>query len=165
MCLGNFPQMLRDVKALTEVGSLPSLRPQPLAVPGDASGVRSWRSSDTSAAARLVRAGLLRLAGEYAQATEVLDDTPEGRGKLKSALLNEKAALAWHQGDHESAADLWKRAKEEIPVLFNRGLCLLFSRQAAQSRSLFDRVLEGLPESSSWRQLAELYRAMVELKA
>jgi len=164
MCLGNFPQMVRDVKALADVANLPSLRPQPLAMPMDAAGMSSWRSSDTSAVARLVRAGLLRLSGRYAEANEILAEMPEGRGKLRSAVLNERAALAWHQGDHESAIDLWKQAKEETPVLFNRGLSLLFSGQVAQSRPLFDRVLGGLPAASGWRQLTELYLAVAELK-
>jgi tetratricopeptide (TPR) repeat protein len=165
MCLGNFPQMMRDVKALAEVENLPSLRPQPLAVPAEASAVKSWRSDDTTAAARLVRAGLLRLLGQYAGAKEGLAGMPEGRGKLGSALHNERAALAWHQGDHQRALDLWKEAKEDIPVLFNRGLSLLFCGQAGQARPLFDRVLEALPASSGWRQLAELYLAVVELKS
>jgi hypothetical protein len=165
MCLGNFPQMVRDVKALAEVATLPLLRPRPLGAPVDASGAKNWRLSDTTAATRLVRAGLLRLLGEYAEAREILALVPEGRGKLGSALSNERAALAWHQGDYVSALDLWNQAKEDIPVLFNRGLCLLFSGQAARSKPLFDRVLGGLPASSGWRQLAELYLAVVELKA
>jgi tetratricopeptide (TPR) repeat protein len=165
MCLGNFPQMVRDVKALAEIANLPSLRPQPRSAPVADSGVRSWRSSDTSLPVRLARAGLLRLCGDYAEAKQVLAEMPKARGELKSALLNERAALAWHQGDHETADGLWKQAKEEIPILFNRGLAMLFCGEAAQSKPLFDRVLGDLPASSGWRQLAELYLAVIELKA
>jgi hypothetical protein len=164
MCLGNFPQMVRDVKALAEVRDLQSLRPRPLAVPVEGSEVKSWRSSDITPPVQLLRAGLFRLLGEYAEAGKILAQMPEGRGKVRSAVRNEKAALAWHQGDHDSAADLWTQAKEDIPVAFNRGLSMLFSGQAAQSRPLFDVVLAGLPASSGWRQLAELYLALVELK-
>jgi tetratricopeptide (TPR) repeat protein len=165
MCLGNFPQMVRDVKVLADVANLPRLRPQSLAAPLDASGVKNWRSNDPSPVAQMVRAGLLRLAGKYAEAKEILALMPEGRGKLRSAVLNEKAALAWHHGDYEGAVELWNQAREDIPVLFNRGLGLLFSGQSAQSRPLLDRALEGLPASSGWRQLAELYLAVVELKS
>jgi hypothetical protein len=164
MCLGNFPQMVRDIKALAEVTSLPASRPQPRAAALDVSGIRSWRTSDTSAAVRLLRAGLLRLAGEYAEARQMLDEMPEGRGKIRSALLNERASLAWHQGNHEVAIDLWSQAKEETPVLFNRGLSLLFSGQSAQSKPLFIRVLTEMPTSSNWRQLVQLYLAVAELK-
>jgi tetratricopeptide (TPR) repeat protein len=164
MCLGNFPQLVRDIKALAEVANLPSLRPQPPATSIDATGVRNWRSSDPSAAVTFVRAGVLRLAGEYAEASRMLAELPERRGKLKTALLNERAALAWHQGEHERAIDLWNGAREDTPVLFNRAMSLLFSRQAAESRPLFDRALAELPASSGWRQLAELYLAVAELK-
>src|SRR5262249_46289207 len=113
MCLGNFPQMVRDIKALAEADKLPSLRPLPLAAPMDASGAKSWRSSDTTPASLLVRAGLLRLHGHYAEAKETLALMTEGRGKVRSALFNERAALAWHQGNYEEALELWSQAREE----------------------------------------------------
>ena len=77
----------------------------------------------------------------------------------RAAWTNEKAALAWHQGQTESARALWSAMEPSVPVLFNRGMAALFLGETAQGRAALDEAIARLPESSAWHHLARLYRA------
>jgi hypothetical protein len=101
---------------------------------------------------------VLRLARQFDQAAQILTDVQKEAPALRQpGLLNERAALAWHQGKHADALALWSAAPESVPVLFNRGLASLFLDQPGQARSWLTQAVARLPEGSAWHHLGRLY--------
>ena len=140
-CLGNFPQMVRNLS--------PLLHPESLALP-------------RRLAARMTAPGLLewadRLATTGAEPQPLL-----AAGVLDAALANEEAALSWHRGRTDEAARAWQAQPESVPVLFNRGMAALFLGRPAEARSSLGQAAASLPESSGWHHLARLYLAVAEM--
>jgi hypothetical protein len=157
-CLGNYPQMVRNFHLILQ-------KAKPAHVP--ASPGRSipalveWAGQ--VAAKRqypqvLLALGILRLAKNFepAQAFVQSNDAlvpPEWR----AAWNNEKAALAWHQGQSPAALAIWDAMEPAVPVLFNRGMARLFQGNNAKGRTSLNEVIAQLPETSSWHHLARLY--------
>jgi hypothetical protein len=167
LCLGNFPQLVRNLRPLLGATDLTALRTAPTR-PVPASGLLSWAAS---AARRprypelLLVAGALRLARHYDRAAELLDG-PQGRvpKPWREAWANEKAALAWHRGRAEEAAALWQAQPQSAPVHFNRGMAALFLNRPADARAELARAVEQLSEDGAWHHLGRLYLALAEMR-
>jgi tetratricopeptide (TPR) repeat protein len=166
-CLGNYPQLVRDLHSLLQTTDLKSLRPsslRPLAAPGladwTAKVVRKGQYPQA-----LLAAGVLRLARQFAQAEEVLQRCREAAPpEWQAVVANEEAALAWHSGRAAEAAAMWRAQPESVPVLFNRGMAALFLGEAAEARSCLNRAVTQLPEESAWHHLGRLYLALAEMR-
>jgi hypothetical protein len=77
-----------------------------------------------------------------------------------AALANEEAALAWHRGDCDRAAELWAKLPQSAPACFNRGMSALFRDDAARARAELTQAVSFLPEDDAWHHLARLYLAL-----
>lgn len=161
-CLGNFPQLVRDVTPLLTGTRLSELRPR-TERPVPVTGLVEWADqmvAQAQFAEALLGAAALRLAHQFDSVALVLEET----GKILPAqwqglLANEQAALAWQQGDSRKAAQLWgQHPQADSPVLlFNRGMAALFTDKATEAVPLLTRVADALPEHSAWHHLARLY--------
>ena len=159
-CLGNFPQLVRNLRPLLSAEP-PALRAgpgEPLGAPGLVEGAR--RASGYPQA--LLAAGVLRLARHYDGAAELL--RAEAPAEWQAARANEQAALAWHRGEHEEALRSWQAQAPSVPVLFNCGMASLFLGRPAEARAALGRAAAGLPETSAWHHLAQLYLALANAR-
>jgi tetratricopeptide (TPR) repeat protein len=167
LCVGNFPQLVRDLHPLLQTANLTELRPgsgRPAAVPG----LTEWATmtvAKKSFPQALLAVGALRLAKQFDQAADLLTrceaDVPAA---WRSAWANEQAALAWHRGDGEAARTLWKTQPASVPVQFNRGMAALFLGDAAEARTTLAQVVGELPEASAWYHLGRLYLTLAEAR-
>jgi hypothetical protein len=162
-CVGNFPQMVRDLHPLLHGANIEALRPtsgQPAEV---ATTLREWAMQPRDEAGTLVAAGVLRLARRY-------DDTAQLLARITSPTWhavrdNEVAALAWHRGETAKAEALWTLLPESVPVLFNRGMAALFLGRADDARALLSRAVEQLPDGDSWHHLGRLYLTLASVRS
>jgi tetratricopeptide (TPR) repeat protein len=157
--LGNFPQLVRNLHALLTANP-PALRVGP-AVASAAPELTAW-AAQQDGPQRLLAAGVLRLAGQFDAAAELLDATPADDWQAVHA--NETAALAWHRGEFDRALGLWQRQSDSVPVLFNRGMAALFVGRPAEAIDALTRAIAGLPETSAWHHLACLYLALAQAR-
>ncbi len=153
--LGNYPQQVRHVAAL--------LMSDPAGLREDASpgaerpALTTWAAKQ-SGAGRLLAAGVLRQARLFAEAAKLLDGPLPA--ELEAVRGNERAALLWHRGERTAALAAWKALPDSTPVLFNRGMALLFTGHAAEAAVALAEAQAKLPETSAWHHLAGLYLAM-----
>jgi tetratricopeptide (TPR) repeat protein len=166
LCLGNFPQLVRDLHPLLRAEHLHDLRPA--AHPAVAPNLLAW--VDKIAAKPhypqlLLAVALLRLARLFDRAGELLSshesDVP---AEWRPAWDNEKAALAWHRGETEEARRLWLAQPPSAAVLFNRGMAALFLDRPEEARPALAEAAERLPETSAWHHLARLYLSLAEMR-
>ncbi len=156
--LGNFPQMVRDFQSILHTSKhvpapTPSGRSHPTLV--------SWAqqvAGEKQYPEMLLALGMLRLTGKYTEAEALVRDSdalvpPEWRVAWK----NEKAALAWHQGQTDAAREIWDALEPRAPVLFNRGMAELFAGQAGNAQHSLEEALAKIAPTSSWHHLASLY--------
>jgi hypothetical protein len=167
LCVGNFPQLVRDLHLLLRTTNLADLRPSG-ARPGTVPGIAEWaaQASQSNQIPQLLLAvGTLRLAKQFDQAAEVLT-THEGGlpAEWRSAWANEQAALAWHRGQAEEASALWQAQAASVPVAFNRGMAALFLGDRPAARTFLAQAVAGLPEDGSWYHLGRLYLALAEAR-
>jgi tetratricopeptide (TPR) repeat protein len=166
-CIGNFPQLVRDVTPLLGAVRLEQLLPQqPAAM--DLSSLLTWteeRLAKKRLAEAVFGAALLRLGGQFEMAGDMLHRVrKQATGSWDALLRNEESALAWHRSDLRQAARGWaEHPQQDSPViLFNRGLTAMGLGQAAEATSLLNKAIAALPEKSAWHHLARLYRALNE---
>lgn len=159
--LGNFPQLVRNLH--------PLLSGQPIALrdgPREAVAVPSliqWAGEAKDEAARLLAAGVLRLARNFDEAASCLAFPPSAEWEALHA--NEAAALAWHRGDAEMALAMWQGQSDSPVTHFNRGMANLFlGDNEAALRSLTAAVAQ-LPENGAWHHLGQLYLAILRSRA
>lgn len=168
-CIGNFPQLVRDLQPFLKGGELTTLRSRvelrdksgrPIVVPP---ALLEWVSAARGYPQLLVAAGVLRLARRFDEANELLNISLEADASshLEALRANEKAALAWHRGNAEEALELWKAQKTNVPVLFNRGIASLFFGRLAEARIALGQAVAQLPETSAWHHLGHLYLALI----
>ncbi len=167
-CLGNFPQLVRNLQPLLQAADLSELRPTASATPANVPGLVEWAEKSASRKKFpevLLALGALRLAKQFQAADRLLaacaDNVPAA---WQAAWDNEKAALAWHRGEAEQARRQWQSQPESVPVLFNRGMAALFLHQPAEAREALARVAAQVPETSAWHHLAQLYLTLVETR-
>jgi len=161
-CLGNFPQLIRSLQPLLHPSKL-QLPTATNARPFDSPELLQWANQTASPKHFpdcLLAAGVLRLARAFDRAGQLIPDETEAPAKWKSACANERAALAWHRGQHQEALAAWQAQEETVPVLFNRGMACLFLNQRADARAFLQRAVDHLLEDSSWHHLARLYLAV-----
>ncbi len=159
-CLGNFPQMVRDLQPLLTGGDLTLLRPshgRPLSVSPD---LVSWANAADGYPQRLLAVAVLRLARRFAEASELLKSSLAGASRWQALRENEEAALAWHCGKADEALALWQTQKASVPVLFNRGMAALFLGRLADARRDLEEAVVQLPDTSAWHHLGHLYLAL-----
>ncbi len=160
---GNFPQLVRDLPALIRTARRSELQPKPTAAL-DGSSLESWAVRVAKKGLlpdTLIAVGSLRLAGKFEAAGQQIDELRSKAGdRWQAALTNEEAALAWHRGDCDRAAELWQKLPESAPVCFNRGMSSLFRDQAPAARAALTQAIALLPEDDAWHHLARLYLAL-----
>jgi hypothetical protein len=161
-CLGNFPQLVRDLQPLV-AGRLPAVTPGP-ARPMPAGGLTAWAERQRSYPLALLAGGVLRLAQHFDSAEAALSRAGEVPAIWLAAHANEVAALAWHRGQHKDALEQWQAQPASVPVVFNRGMALLFLGRPAEAREALLQAAAGLKETSAWHHLAQLYLTLANGK-
>jgi hypothetical protein len=163
-CLGNFPQLVRDLHAL-----LHGTPAAPRAVARPVPTVAEWAAQEAQKRQfpqALLTVAVLRLARQYDSAADLLrqlrDEAPAG---WQAAWANEEAALAWHRGQADEAVRLWQGQPDSAPVLFNRGMAALFTGRPDEARAALGGAVEQLPEDGTWHHLGRLYLALAEMHA
>lgn len=161
LCVGNFPQMVRDFHMLLHGADLTTLLPKggrPAGVPSLDDWLGSVRPEGLDAF--LVLAAC-RLSKQFERGEAILRAAEPGIPKeLRPLWDNEKAAFLWHQGKHEEARALWEKLPPSLPVRFNRGMADLFLGSTESACSHLTIVAAELPETSPWHHLARLYLAL-----
>ena len=157
-CLGNYPQMVREIQPLLRQRDRAKLRPTarpPLPLPG----LVAWATQPSNEPERnLISAAALRLAHHYDEAAKVLARV---EAEPWQALRdNELASLDWHQGRAEQADEIWQRLPESVPVLFNRGMAALFLGRASEAEPLLTRAVDRIHDGDPWHHLGLLYRIL-----
>jgi tetratricopeptide (TPR) repeat protein len=164
-CVGNFPQLVRDLPSLFEASSLTPTHPSThSSIPP--TGSMGWAESTSAKGAHpLQAAAALRLAGQYDRAASLLEQAEKTLAESwRSALANEKAVLAWQQGETEKAAAVWETLPPAAPVLFNRGLAALVAGRGEDARANLSAAVAQIPESDAWHHLGRLYLALADLR-
>jgi hypothetical protein len=165
MAAGNFPQLMRDLPGLLQADDLADLLRLPSPVQ-DLPGLSTWavRTAKSSFAGRMLAAGVLRLAGHFGAANEFLNDEP-GLSEAESQVLgNERAALAWSQGNRDAAIGQWAKLPLSDARQFNLGMATLFGKPS-QAPPYLQSAIELLAEDDPWRHLAGIYLALAEMRA
>ncbi len=170
-CIGNFPQMVRNLQPLLSVGDLTELHSR--AVHGNVgrpavvmpAGFSEWANALQGYPHLLLAAGMLRLMRRFDEAGELLKSSQKVPADWRFTRDNEEAALAWHRGNGEEALALWQAQKPNVPVLFNRGMAALFLGRSADARTALERAVDQLPETSSWYHLGHLYLALAAARS
>jgi len=167
-CIGNFPQLLRNLQSLLHAKDLGTLRPA-AGRAGALPTVVDWAQQTLEKGQfpqSLLAVGTLRLAKQYDLAAEALQKHQAAvPAEWRAAWANEEAALAWHRGEAEKADQLWQAQPDSIPVLFNRGMAALFLGRPSDARAALAQAIEHLPDDSAWHHLGRLYMALAEMRA
>jgi hypothetical protein len=151
--LGNYPQIVRHVH--------PLLSGEPIALRQETGQAVSspelvaWAAKASTDPARLLAAGVLRLARHFDRAAELLASVQDSAWSADRD--NEAAALAWHCGQGEEALSMWLALEPTPAVLFNRGMALLFLGRNAEAVGPLTAAVAALPDASAWHHLASLY--------
>jgi tetratricopeptide (TPR) repeat protein len=106
----------------------------------------------------------LRLAGHFDEAHKVLA-AADASGRWQALRDNEQAALAWHRGQADEALAQWQAQEASVPVLFNRGMALLFLGRINEAQAALTEAVRQLPETSSWHHLGQLYLALASSRS
>jgi hypothetical protein len=165
LSLGNFPQLVRDLHRLLAARDLNELR-QVARTSVEVPALVDW-SSALAAKPQfpqlLVAVGALRLARQFERAEQIIKASDSAVPTQWRALWeNEKAALAWHRGDTETARRIWQSQPESVVVWFNRGMSALFTNRPDEARTALGHAVTQLPETSAWHHLARLYLTLAE---
>ncbi len=112
-----------------------------------------------SPADHLLAAALLRQAGQFAEASARLDRVTVL--DWADSVTNERAALAWQQGDCAAAKKLWESCAALPGILYNRALARCAAGQLDTARELFNRAAEAWPDTSPWHHLARVCKLTV----
>jgi hypothetical protein len=165
-CVGNYPQLVRDLHPLLHADDLVALRPttgKPLAVPG----LVEWaqrQAAERQFPQALLAVGCLRLTRQFDALDSIFALKDRAPAEWQSAWGNEQAAAEWHRGRIGEADTLWSKQPESVPVLFNRGMAALFLDRAADASALLDRAVAQIPQTSAWHHLGRLYRTLAEVR-
>jgi len=164
LCVGNYPQMVRNFHMLLQQPNLAELMPRAgrsLA----AEELLAWAAAQTSFPEALMALAGLRLAKQFDAARALIGRfEPKVSAAWRSLWDNEKAALAWHEGKPKEALDFWEKQPATVPIRFNRGMAHLFLGQMDQARAELTQVVAQLPEDGAWHHLARLYLALAQMR-
>jgi tetratricopeptide (TPR) repeat protein len=163
-CIGNYPQMMRDLHLILHKSNLRDLIP----VAGRPQVLASVEEFAQNAAtkkqfpAMLLALGCLRLAKQFDTATRYLQEhEPTAPQEWRAAWANEKAAVAWHRGNVQDALNQWQAQEPTVPILFNRGMAALFLGKPDDAKHHLTQAVDQLPEAGAWHHLGRLYLALV----
>ncbi|HEY7423905.1 MAG TPA: hypothetical protein VH682_06635 [Gemmataceae bacterium] len=159
-CIGNFPQMVRNLHPLLAGGDLTALRPAATRPTSAPPALLQWASGTHSYPQLLLAAGVLRLTHRFEEAGELLKSARVVPAAWQALRANEEAALAWHRGQPGEALTLWQAQKTSVPVLFNRGMAALFLGRPDEARPALHEAVARLPDTSAWHHLGHLYLAL-----
>lgn len=162
-CLGNFPQMVRDLQPFLcgDARIVPrTSRNRPLSV---SAVLTQWTNAQSGYPQCLLAVGVLRLARRFDEASALLSQH-EAPAVWQALRANEEAALAWQRGNAEEARKLWQGQATSVPVLFNRGMASLFLNHPTEARSALREAVAQLPETSAWYHLGYLYLALADAR-
>jgi tetratricopeptide (TPR) repeat protein len=162
-CLGNFPQLVRDLQPLF-AGRAPDVPAKP-ARPLPAGGLTAWAERQKNYPLALLAGGVLRLAQHFDPAEVALGKADAVPPAWRAVHANETAALAWHRGQHTEALALWRAQPTSVPVLFNRGMALLFLGRSEDAREPLSQAVAGLKETNAWHHLGQLYLTLAKVTA
>jgi hypothetical protein len=164
-CLGNYPQLVRDLAPFVESADLTRLRPTVSRSPRRPNMAEHGvlpKPSDNPIQI-LFSVASFRLTTEHDHAAELLrhyrDKIPP---QYAAAWANEEAALAWHSGRVDEAQASWESQSDIAPVLFNRGVAALFSSRSADARSFLRQAISQMQDGSPWYHLGSFYVAVAE---
>ncbi len=161
--VGNYAQAVRNLNPLVQPGDHSLLRPTEAA--SEPSTSKKVIGS-TSFPQVLVSLALLRLTRRYDDADDVLGVAKsKAASEWREALANEEGALAWHRGNVDEATAIWNSQPESVPVLFNRGMSLLFNGEGSKASTFLQRAVEQIPEDCGWHHLGKLYLAVAEMRS
>jgi tetratricopeptide (TPR) repeat protein len=165
-CIGNFPQMVRNLPELFEAAALTVGR-SPTAPITPSDDVLAWAEDGSKRGPHpLLAAAVMRLLGQYDQAAKILDRAKKTLpGEWKAALANERGVLALQRGRLDEAKAIWEGEAESAPILFNRGLVALVAGERTEAQALLRKAVAMLPESDAWHHLGRLYLALAEVRA
>jgi tetratricopeptide (TPR) repeat protein len=164
-CIGNFPQMVRNVHPLLAGGDLNVLC-QSLGRPISVSpALLQWANKAHSYPQLLLAAGVLRLARRFDEASRLLKSQANVPAAWQALRANEEAALAWHRGHPDEALALWQVQQASVPVVFNRGMAALFLGRATEAQSALGEAVAQLPDTSAWHHLGHLYLALASARS
>jgi tetratricopeptide (TPR) repeat protein len=163
-CIGNFPQMVRNLPELFEAAAITVSRPSAAAVT-PSNDVLTWAEDGSKRGPHpLLAAAVMRLLGQYDRAEKILGRAKETLpAECKAALANERAVLAFQRGRLDEAKAIWEGEAESAPVLFNRGLVALIAGKRTDAQALLRKAVDLLPESDAWHHLGRLYLALSEM--
>ncbi len=166
-CVGNYPQMLRDVAPLLS-GNVQTALAAQIAQAPTMTDVSAWGDSMLQRgkwAESLFAAAVLRSGGQQKEAAELLGRIAKLAPKSCEPLCrNEHAALAWCAGDRKRAGQLWDAHPqcECPPILFNRGLAAIVGGKFQEADKLLRQTVAKLSDESAWRHLAQLYLTLIK---
>lgn len=166
-CCGNYPQMVRSFVPMLQ-GDFVTPAPTKLPETFDTTVYLQWaeQSAQKEGSSALVAAAVLRLAAEHEAANNHLEQAKSSlEGPWQAAWLNERAAIQWHAGQHEEALKQWQSQEPSTTVLFNRGMALLFTGEAAQAHTALTEAVARIPENNSWHHLAQLYLTLAAMRS
>ncbi|MFL5240979.1 MAG: tetratricopeptide repeat protein [Gemmataceae bacterium] len=165
-CLGNFPQEVQDYSSLLQQDGF--VLGKPTVTFSISTKLQSWLEKASwkgSHANPLMAGAILRLAGDFDQAEQMLNDHKDTMpDKWRAAWTNEQAALEWQRGRTEEAAALWQKQTASVPVHFNRGLAALVLGHPGRAEKELSQAVSKLPDNGAWHHLGRVYLAMVELR-
>lgn len=164
LCAGNYPQLARDFHVLLGATDLGALLPNSHPTVPAAQVMPNAKSA--TILDRMMILGMYRLARSFESTQAMLDRlrADDTNSEWQSALANEEAALAWHSGRTQQAAELWAKQTDSLPVLFNRGMSGLFLGRASQARNYLQQAVALLPEEDAWHHLGRLYLTLAEMR-
>ena len=162
LCVGNYPQLVRDFHKLLQHEDLSQLRPR-VTPPMTVAPLANWADKANGFPDSILALAAYRLTRNFEQANAIAEFTIPPQ--WQPAWENERAALLWHQGKTEAAIALWRTQTPSVPVRFNLAMANLFSGRGALAKPDFEAVMTQLPESSAWHHLAKLYHTLCVLRA
>lgn len=157
-CVGNYPQMVRNLHPLLAGGDLTRLSTPPSRPACAPAALLEWAAQTHEFPQSLLAAGVLRLMRRFDEAARLLRTSVPAAWEPVRA--NEEAALLWHRGRGEEALAHWQKQKAGAPILFNRGMASLFLGRVGDARDALTAAVEQLPETSAWHHLGHLYLAL-----
>ena len=163
-CIGNFPQLVRNLQPLLSVRDLTVLRQAPVRSFNVSASLLEWALGTRTYPQVLLAAGVLRLARRFDEAAKLLRANKNVPTTWQALQANEEAALAWHRGQTDEALARWQDQPASVPTLFNRGMASLFLGRVAEARTALGKAVAQLPETSAWHHLGQLYLALANTR-
>jgi len=101
----------------------------------------------------------LSLVLDGVDAPTPLDSLPCG---TSSGLINDTAMIQWNLGNYRAARASWNTLPDTALKSFNLGVAALAVNDSSEAARQLKAAVAGLPESSGWTALAELYLSLAQ---